>query len=101
MSHENEASEKNPHYKLKLKVQKKHPTFTDSVDGLSLEDLKKNMLQYATYREETSDAKTRDEDLNNAKESVSELSAPYNDTLSALKDKISYIHALLVEKKTE
>jgi hypothetical protein len=95
------ADERNPHFKLKIKVQKKYPDFTDSVDGLSIEDLRKNMLIYATYKEETSTAKSSDIELSNAQELVKELSAPYNETLSALKDKITYIHALLVEKKTE
>lgn len=95
------ADERNPYYKLKMKVQKKYPDFTDSVDGLSLEDLKKNMLLYATYREESSTAKAGDIELSNAQELVKELSAPYNETLSALKDKISYLHSLIVEKKDE
>jgi hypothetical protein len=101
MSKENMPSDQNPSYKLKIQVQKLFPDFTDSVDGLSIEDLKKNVVIYSSYKEESEIAKARDEELNNAKELVKELSGPYNDTLGALKKKLSYIHALLTEKKTE
>jgi hypothetical protein len=93
-----ESPNQNPFYELKKKVQKKHATFCEAVDGLSLEDLRKNMLMYAKYKEETLTAKENDEELKSAKAQVAELSGPYNDTLNALKLKISYIYALLAEQ---
>lgn len=84
---------------LKTKAQKDYPEFTDSVDNASLEDLEKNLLRYAKYREETEMAKKKDEDLEKAKNVVADLQAPYNDTLKALKIKLAYLGLLIAEKK--
>jgi hypothetical protein len=84
---------------LKTKAQTDYPEFTDSVDNASLEDLEKNLLRYAKYREETEMAKKNDEELEKAKNNVKELQAPYNDTLKALKIKLAYLGLLIDERK--
>ena len=89
---------KNPAYELKKKVQKKHPEFTDSVDGLSIEDLKKNIITLSTYREQTLQFLESSDEIKSAKEQVKELTAGPNETLRALKEKISYVHALLEDR---
>ena len=83
---------------IRKKVQKKFPDFADTADGMSLEDVKKNLSIYANYREQTELAKKKDEELQMAKEKVKFLSGPYNDTVAALKLKLSYLHVLLAEK---
>ena len=83
---------------IKTKVQKKFPDFTDMADGMSLEDVKKNLSIYANYREETELAKKKDPDLKMAQEKVRFLSGPYNDTVAALKLKLSYLHLIMAEK---
>ncbi len=86
---------------LKKKVQKDYPDFTDSNDGLNIKELEGNLLIYAKYREETEMAKSKDEKLQEAKDTASELGAPYRDALKALKAKMAYINVLIVEKKGE
>lgn len=85
---------------LKTKCQKNYPDFTSSQDGLSVEDLEKNLLRYARYREETIMHKSKDESLQSAKEVVTDLNAPYKETLQALKLKMAYLNVLLEEKTT-
>ena len=83
---------------IRKKVQKKFPDFVDTADGMSLEDIKKNLSMYANYREQTELARKKDEDLQMAKEKVKFLAGPYSDTVAALKLKLSYLHVLLAEK---
>ena len=81
--------------KFQKKFRKKFPDFVNATDGLCLEDLNKKLLTYSKYREETELAKQNDQKLNDAKELASELSAPYRDTLNALKMKLAYLHLLI------
>jgi hypothetical protein len=82
----------------KEKIQKKYGSFTDSVDGLNIADLEKTLMTYAKHREDTILAKKNDEELEATKDKLSELSGPYRDALSALKDKLAYINLLIKEK---
>lgn len=86
---------------IKKKCQKDYPEFTDQVDTLSVQELEKNIIRYANYREETELEKQKDPDLQRAKETVKELSAPYNDTLKALKLKMAYLYLLVGERGAE
>jgi hypothetical protein len=86
---------------IKKKAQKDYPDFTDSVDGLGLEDLKKNMVIYSQYREDSELAKQKDEGLKEAKDNVKFLSGPYNDTIKALKTKLAYLNLLAREKQSD
>ena len=80
------------------KAQKEFPSFTDLVDSMGSEDLKSNLCKYADYREQTQLAMAKDEELKMSQEKVKELKAPYSETISALKLKLSYIHVLLADK---
>jgi len=84
--------------KFVQKMKKKYPHFVESIFGLSLEDLEKNLLIYSKHRADTEYAKKHDEELINAKAIAANLAAPYNDTLGALKDKLALIHILLKHK---
>ena len=84
--------------KTKEKVQKKFPTFTDAVDGLSAQDLEKQLLNYAKHREEVLMAQKEDKALEDAKEQVKELNASYTEALTDLKLKTAYLALLIKEK---
>ena len=84
---------------IRKKAQKQFPQFTDVVDGMNMSGLENKLMSHANYREETELAKTKDEDLKKAKDVVAELSAPYNETINALKIKMAYLHILIEEKK--
>jgi electron transfer flavoprotein alpha subunit len=65
---------------------------------ISREELEKTMLEYAKLLDKEERAKKNDRELNSLKELAKELAAPYTDALSALKLKIAYLNALIVEK---
>lgn len=81
--------------KLKRKVEKDFPEFSNAMSGLCEEELKTNLQIYAKHCEDTKLAKSQDTELNNAKEVVKELAGPYNDTLRALNLKLAYINLKL------
>lgn len=87
---------------VREKIQKDHSYFSDTVDGMSVEDLKQEILRYTN---ETETVNKTLESLNEpgealylAKAAVSEITGPINDAKKAIKLKISYL-ALLVEEK--
>lgn len=84
---------------IKKKVEKEYEMFAELANAMGLEEIDKNILMYAKHREDTEMAKKIDTDLNNAKESVKELSAPYNEALSVLKLKLSYLNIILKERR--
>jgi hypothetical protein len=83
---------------IRTKVETDFPEFADALNGAKVEDLKKKLLEYAIYREQTVMAQKVDEALEKAKNTVKELNAPYNETLNAIKIKSAYINILLEEK---
>lgn len=83
---------------LVKKLEKISPEFIDSINSSSAKDLESSMSIYSKHREDTSIAKQSDEALNDAKDQVKELSAPYNETQKILKLKIKLIHLMLKEK---
>lgn len=83
---------------LKLKAQKEHPEFTDLADALEMEELKNHLARLAKYREETELAKSKDEELERAKELVKVLNEPYAETIKALKLKMAYLNILMTER---
>jgi hypothetical protein len=81
--------------KFVKKMQKDHKHFLESVDGLPVFELEKNITIYAKHREDTENGRRQCKPLNDAKELVSELSAPFNDALNALKLKLRYLNLLI------
>jgi hypothetical protein len=77
------------------KAQKEMPAFTESVDGLSLEDLDKNLLMYSKYREETYAAQKIDKDILATKEEIAKLSKPHDDKIKELKSTLTKIKKLI------
>lgn len=85
--------------KFKKKMQKKYTTFVESVDGLSDTDIEKQLSFYAKNREEVNYAKSSDKELALHQEMAKELAAPYSEAVSMLKDKLSYLNILLMERQ--
>lgn len=83
---------------IRVIVQKQFPEFPEVVDGLSVDELEKRLSQYAKEQESIQDAKEADEALEQAKEQVSEYSAPYNDAKKAVRLKMRYLIALIGDK---
>lgn len=87
---------------VKKKVQKNYPEFPEAVDGLSVSDLKQELLRYAKENENVTDHLNRlnepGEALYLAKANVSEITGPINDAKKAIKLKMSYLVSLIEEK---
>jgi len=86
-------------FKLKKKIQKKHPNFVEVVESQSAADLKQSMSKYARYAVEVRMALKSDETIQGAEAALKELKGPYNDTLTALKEKMDYVYILLKEQE--
>lgn len=82
-------------------VQEKYPEFTPTVDGLSLADLENKLSTYAKEAEKVLEAMEDDEELEQAKASVTELRGPYTDAKKAIRLKMRYIIALIKDKGGE
>lgn len=83
---------------IRVTVQKLFPEFPEVVDSLSVDDLEKRLSQYAKEAENVQDAKEADEALEEAKNQVSEYSAPYSDAKKAIRLKMRYLIALIGDK---
>jgi len=79
-------------------VESEHSEWVSTVQGLSIEELDNMILRYAKYREEIKESREKDEQLNEAKELVKELSAPYRENLKINEQKTKYLIMLLGEK---
>lgn len=78
--------------KLLKRLQKENPEFVASVESMSLDELKKEISLKSQQKEEVKASQKEDEQLNEAKELVKELNAPYRESLKALSDKITFIY---------
>lgn len=87
-----------PKLSLKEKVQKEMPEFADEVGALSVQDLNNRLANLAKANEENEQKKEDDEELETARETASELAAPYKDATKALRLKSRYIIATIKDK---
>jgi hypothetical protein len=83
---------------LRETVESEHQEWVSTVQGLSIEELDNMILRYAKYREEIKESREKDEQLNQAKELVKELGAPYRENLKINEQKTKYLIMLLGEK---
>lgn len=83
---------------IKKKCEKDFPEFAEMCANADSDSLQKQLARLANYKEETELALKKDEDVERAKETLGELKAPYQDSIKALKVKISYLHVVLTEK---
>lgn len=87
-----------PKKDVRTKAQKQIPDFVEVVDALGLPDLEKRLNTLAKQAEEVESAKESDEALEDAKNAVSELGAPYRDAKKEIRLKTRYIIQLIGEK---
>lgn len=84
--------------KLEKKLQDKQPTFLEEIAGLGAQQLEARLLGLAKGRQEILASQEQDEDLQQAKDAVKELAAPYRDSLSLTDLKMRYVAELIKEK---
>jgi len=83
---------------IREKVEGEYPEFVEDVIGLTADELKVRLSQYAIHLTETEEAQEADEAYQAAKALATELGGPYRDTVKALKLKRKYITMLVKEK---
>jgi hypothetical protein len=89
---------KKPKKDVRQKAQKQLPDFVEVVDALGVDELEKRLNTLAKQAEEVESAKEADEALEEAKQAVSELGAPYRDAKKDIRLKTRYIIQLIGEK---
>lgn len=72
--------------------------FVEEVQALNSVDLNNRLAQMAKHAEEVINTKENDERLNEVREELKQLNAPYRDSLKALKLKNKYIILLLKDR---
>lgn len=84
--------------KIKLKAQKKHKDFTETMDTLEVDELKKRITAFRFHQAEVERFLAENEVIVAARDSLKELTGPSKDTLKAIKEKTDYLIALIDEK---
>jgi len=77
--------------KLRTKFEKNDADYLRFVDSATKEELEKDFDRYSKYLQEIALSMEKDVALNEAKEAVKELKAPYNDSKKVVNDKIKLI----------
>lgn len=79
-------------------VREEMPEFVDEVASLTADQLNSRLAQLAKDTESLLDAKEADEGLNEARETASQLAAPYKDGVKMIRLKTRYLLSLLKER---
>lgn len=85
----------------KSKIEKEMPEFVAEVAGLSVDDLNLRLSRLAKDYEAIEEAKEADAGLSDARDAAREMAAPYSEGKKAVRNKSSYIVALIKEKGGE
>jgi len=83
---------------VEAKIKKEYPQFVEEIASLSVDQLNSRLAELAKQTDEVEQAKDDDEELDSAKDKVSEFSAPYRDAKKMLKLKSRYVIGLIREK---
>jgi len=83
---------------IEEKISEELPEFYDSVQSMSIEQLKDQLARDAGYRVENQIAKKEDTELKAARDHASFLAGPYNDAEKMLKLKAEFVKSLLDAK---
>lgn len=81
--------------KTKAKIEKEHGAFYDSVIGLPVDDLKKNILLYTKYLQETINALATKPEIKEAEAKLTLAKKPYTDKIKEAKDKIKQLKSFV------
>lgn len=79
-------------------VRAEYPEFVEEVTSLTAEQLNTRLAQLAKDNEALQDTKETDEGLNEAREVVSQLAAPYTEGKKVIRHKSRYLISLLKER---
>lgn len=89
---------KKPSKNIEEKIKAAAPDFVAEVVGLSVQDLDARVLALAKEMQSIQDAKEADEEYQAAKDLVSEMAAPYNESKRGAQLRIKYLIQLIKEK---
>ena len=81
--------------KIKAKIEKEHGVFRDSVEGLSVDDLKKNILLYTKYLQDTMKAIATKSEIKEAEAKLATAKKPYADKIKEAKEKIKQLKSFV------
>ena len=84
--------------KLEKEIAKHNESFCGEVRGYTETQIKDALGRESLRAQEISQAKSNDEELQEAKASVREVSKPYNESLKIQKQKIEFLVTMLEEK---
>ena len=84
--------------KLEKEIAKFNESFTSEVRSMTETQAKDVLARESLRAQEISQAKSDDDQLTEAKMTVKEMSAPYNEALKKQKQKIEFIVKILEEK---
>jgi hypothetical protein len=77
--------------KIKKNIMEKHAAFYDAVYGLSVPDLKKNILTYSKYLQEVIFTIKTNKEIKAAESALSSAKKPYQDKIKELNEKIKQL----------
>ena len=80
---------------IKKKIEKEHSAFQDCVIGLSVKELKDNILLYTKYMQETMHAIATNPDVKEAEQKLALAKKPYSDKIKESKDKIKQLKSFI------
>lgn len=83
------------------KFEKEYPEFVSEAQSLDDSQLDARLAQLAKDGAAVDEAKEADEGLTQAREALSQLSAPYRDSKKAIKLKVKYIISILEARGKE
>lgn len=81
--------------KIKAKIEKDHEAFYDSVIGLSTEDLRKNILLYTKYLQETIVVLKTKKEIKDAEARLREAKKPFQTKIKDYKEKIAQLKSFV------
>jgi uncharacterized small protein (DUF1192 family) len=83
---------------LEEKIQKDNPEFAAEVAGLSVDELNKRLALLAKDAEAVSESKEADEELENTRALLTQLTAPYRDAQKSIRLKSRFVISLIKDK---
>lgn len=87
--------------KLKKKLEKKLGNFCDEANGFTETQLKDQIALAAKHLEQIRIAESEDQELNDLKEQIQEIKAPYVESGNIEKQKMQYLGILINEKSLD
>jgi hypothetical protein len=84
--------------KFKIKVEKEHGSWVDTLNGRSVSELETHLVTLAKHRQEILEDLVGRDDIKQLQEELKELKAPFKDAIKANDMKQKYLVELIKEK---